>query len=240
MTALISDIDTVLTTTRAVRKRLDFDRPVSDEVIEECLSLAQQATMGSNQEDWRFVAVRDPALKRDLAELYRDVWKQTVEVPLQSGEAATVARLAPDVRDDPTEQDRQQRVLDSVKYLVDRLEQVPVIVFACSSKPPPTEPLGHRTSGYYGSIFPIVWSFQLALRSRGLGSVLATAAVFHADEIARLLALPADTQPIAMVPVAHTVGLDFKPATRLAVGEILRWDRWNGDSGRQGADESSQ
>ena len=227
MPKLISDIDEVLTTTRAVRRHLDFDRPVERETIEECLRLAQQATMGSNQEDWRFVAVTEPARKLEIAELYRDVWDQTVEIPLKEGRPDTVDRLDPGVRGDPAQRARQQRVLTSVKYLVDRLERVPVLVFACSAKPLPATVLGDRASGYYGSIFPIAWSFQLALRSRGLGSVMATAIVFHAERLAEMLELPADTHPITMIPVAYSDKLDFKPAYRRPLDEILRWERWD-------------
>ncbi len=226
MPKLIPDIDEVLTTTRAVRRRLDFDRPVERETVEECLRLAQQATMGSNLEDWRFVAVTEAKRKAQMAELYRDVWDQTVEIPLRERRSDTVARLDPEVRGDPAGQARQKRVLASVKYLVDNLERVPVLVFPCSAKPVPTTPLGDRASGYYGSIIPIAWSFQLALRSRGLGSVHATAIVYHAQPLAEILELPEGTHPILMIPVAYTDNLDFKPAPRRPLQEILRWERW--------------
>lgn len=226
MSALIHDVDAVLTTTRAVRYRMDFDRPVESEVIEECLALAQQATMGSNQEDWRFVAVTEPTRKLAIAELYRDIWVQTVERPLADRKSATVARLDPSERADRSAQDRQRRVLASVKYLADNLERVPVLMFVLSAKPVPTHVLGDRASGYYGSIFPIAWSLQLALRSRGLGSVLATAIVYHADRLRGLLELPDGTHPITMIPIGYTKGLDFRPAARGPVSDILRWESW--------------
>lgn len=226
MTKLIADIDEVLSTTRAVRFRMDLDRPVERDVIEECLRLAQQSTMGSNLEDWRFVAVTDADTKSRIAEIYQDVWLKTVEEPLAQGEAATVTRLAPDVRDDDESKQRQERTLRSVKYLVDRLERVPVLVFACSAKPIPDTVLGNKASGYYGSIFPIAWSFQLACRSRGLGTVMATAIVYHADKLIKILELPEGTHPISMIPVGYSKGLDFKAAKRLPVEDILRWERW--------------
>jgi nitroreductase len=223
---LIADIDEVLTTTRSVRRKLDFERRVEREVIEECLTLAQQATMGSNQEDWRFVAVTEPERKARIASLYREVWDETVEIPLRERRPDTVARLDPGERGTPAEQARQQRILASVKYLVDNLERVPVLVFVCSAKPVPKTPLGDRTSGYYGSIMPIAWSFQLALRSRGLGSVMATAIVLKAAELSDLLELPEGTNPITMLPVAYTKTLEFKRAPRLPVDRILHWERW--------------
>ncbi|WP_328345984.1 nitroreductase family protein [Micromonospora sp. NBC_00421] len=106
---VITDIDEVLTTTRAVRRRMDLDRPVGRAVIEECLRLAQQAPMGSNLEDWRIVAVDDPTLKRQLSQLYTEIWDATVAQPLAGGEAATTARLSPSVRADPQAQARQHR-----------------------------------------------------------------------------------------------------------------------------------
>lgn len=223
-TPVIAGIDEVLTTTRAVRRRLDFSRPVGRDVVEECLRLAQQAPMGSNLEDWRAVAVDDPALKAQLAALYTEVWFQTVEGPLASGEDATTTRLSPDVRPDEVSRDRQQRILNAVKYLVDHLEDVPVLVVLCSTKPLPERPVGGATSGYYGSIFPFAWSFQLALRSRGLGSVMATALAHKATKVQQVLGLPDDWRPITLVPVAYTKGLDFRPAARGDLADIVFWN----------------
>jgi nitroreductase len=222
--AVITDIDEVLTTTRAVRRRMDFNRPVERSVVEDCLRLAQQAPMGSNLEDWRAVAVDDPGLKARLAELYTEVWHQTVEGPLASGEAATTTRLSPDVRGDEVSRDRQARILSGVKYLVDHLAEVPVLVILCSTKPIPERPVGGATSGYYGSVFPFAWSFQLALRSRGLGSVMATAMAHKATKVQQLLGLPEDWRPITLLPVAYTTGLDFRPATRADLSEVAFWN----------------
>ncbi|MFT4008967.1 MAG: nitroreductase family protein [Nocardioidaceae bacterium] len=224
MTAVIRDVDQLLTTTRAVRRRMDFDRPVERSVIEECVRLAQQAPMGSNLEDWRVVAVDDPALKAGIAELYQEVWVETVEGPLTRGEAATVARLSPTIRADDVAADRQQRILDGVKYLCDRLDRVPVLLIVCSKKAQPERPLGGTASGYYGSIFPFAWSIQLALRSRGLGSVMATAIAHKAFKVQQLLNLPDRWRPITMLPVGYTLGLDFRAATRAPVHEVLSWN----------------
>lgn len=222
--AVITDVDEVLTTTRAVRYRMDFDRPVDRGVVEECLRLAQQAPMGSNLEDWRIVAVDDPALKRKLAELYTEVWYDTVERPLASGDAATTERLSPSVRPDPESRARQHRILRAVKYLVDHLERVPVLVILCSTKPIPTNAVGGTASGYYGSIFPFAWSFQLALRSRGLGSVMATALAHKARKVQSVLGLPDDWRPITLLPVAYTKGLEFRPAARADLSQVAFWN----------------
>ncbi|GHJ15982.1 MULTISPECIES: nitroreductase family protein [unclassified Micromonospora] len=223
-TAVITDIDEVLTTTRAVRHRMDFDRPVGRAVVEECLRLAQQAPMGSNLEDWRAVAVDDPALRRKLSELYTEIWYETVERPLAGGEAATTTRLSPAVRGDPSAQARQHRVLAAVKHLVDHLAEVPVLVVLCSTKPIPERPVGGAASGYYGSIFPFAWSFQLALRSRGLGSVLATAMAHRATRVRAVLGLPDGWRPVTLIPVAYTKGLAFRPAARADLADVAFWN----------------
>jgi nitroreductase len=224
MTAVITDVDQLLTTTRAVRRRMDFDRPVERSIIEDCVRMAQQAPMGSNLEDWRVVAVDDVALKQAIAGLYQEVWVETVEGPLARGEAATMARLSPTVRTEGAAADRQQRILDGVKYLCDRLDRVPVILIVCSKKAQPERPLGGTASGYYGSIFPFAWSIQLALRSRGLGSVMATAIAHKATKIQQLLELPDEWRPITMLPVGYTLGLEFRAATRAPVQQVLSWN----------------
>jgi len=223
---VISDIDEVLTTTRTVRKRLDFSKKVPAEVIEECLLMAQQASVGSNKEDWKFVVVTDDLMKKKIAELYQQVWDETVATPLSKGDAATVERLSPTVRKSEEDQNRQSRILEGVKYLVDNLEKVPGILIACSSAPIPRKSMGGGASGYYGSIFPFVWSFQLALRSRGVGSVLATAIAHKADELAELLGLPEGCNVITMVPFAYSKGTEFKKGARVPISSICRWESW--------------
>lgn len=222
---LLADVDVVLNTTRAVRQRLDFERPVERDVIEECLLMAQQASVGSNKEDWRFVIVTEAEVKRSIAALYRQVWDETVAVPLATGHAATVARLSPSIRDSEEDKKRQIKILNGVKYLVDNLEKVPAIMFACSVAPTPSQPLGGDASGYYGSIFPFIWSFQLALRSRGMGSVLATAIAHKASEAGVVLNLPVGCHVIAMVPFAYTKGIRFSKGARGSLDSIVRWDK---------------
>lgn len=221
---VITDVDELLTTTRAVRRRLDFSRPVGRATVEQCLRLAQQAPMGSNLEHWRIVCVDDPGLKHRLSELYTEVWFETVEGPLSRGESATVTRLAPTTRPDPESAARQQRILSGVKFLADHLAEVPVLVVLCSIKPIPEHVVGGAASGYYGSIFPFAWSFTLALRSRGLGSVMATALAHKAPEVRATLGLPDDWQPITLLPVAYTKGLDFQPAARAPLSDVAFWN----------------
>lgn len=197
--------DELLSTTRAVRKRLDLERPVERDVVLGCLRLAVQAPTGSNRQTWRWLVVTDAEKKRRLAELYR-----------AGGE--DYLRMSRAKATDP----QTIRVYESALHLVDTLHRVPVLVIPCILGRPPEG----NAAGFFGSIFPAVWSFQLALRSRGLGSTLTTLHLHHEAEAAELLGVPDDVTQVGLLPVAYTIGTDFKPAKRPPVEEITYWDGW--------------
>jgi nitroreductase len=202
---VFSDIDQVLSTTRAVRKRLDLDRPVEPSVITECLRLAAQAPTGGNIQNWRFVVVTDPDKRAAIGEYYRQGAADYL--------AAGMARASTD---------EQRRVAQSSVYLMENLGRVPVHVLACVKGRPPA---GNQ-AGFYGSIMPAVWSFALALRSRGLGSVWTTLHLAHESEVAQLLGIPDNVTQVALLPVAYTVGLDFRPAARQPIEKFTYWNRY--------------
>jgi nitroreductase len=211
----VTVIDELLTTTRAVRKRLDLDRPVPPDVIDECLALAVQAPTGSNAQHWRFVVVTDADKRAALAEIYRRVWKryardQEAALASISGERAI----------------QQRRVLDSANYLAENMHRVPVHVIPCVLGR--IDAAGHSAewAGLLGSIFPAVWSFQLALRSRGLGSSLTTLHLYGETEAAKILGIPDTVTQVALLPVAYTTGDGFKPAARRPAAEVTYWNSW--------------
>ena len=202
--------DELLSTTRAVRKRLDLTRPVEREVLEECLGLAQQAPTGSYAQDWSFVVVTDPEKREGLAELWR-----------QGGEKY-LARI-----DNPTEiPGMMGRVLDGVFHLRDHLHEVPVHVIPCIQGR--TEGKGvFMQASRWGSIMPAAWSFMLAARSRGLGTVWTTFHLAHEQEAAELLGIPYDeVMQAALIPVAYTLGTEFKPGVRAPLDTFVHWDTW--------------
>jgi nitroreductase len=206
----LAETDRLLSTTRAVRKRLDLARPVPREVVLDCLRLAQQAPTGSNSQGWRWLMVDDAGLRRGLAALYKkaaDAYLELARANLGSAEAQT------------------QRVYDSAFWLVDHLAEVPLHAIPCLLGRAPAGPTIAGAS-YYGSIFPSVWSFQLALRSRGLGSALTTLHLVHEREAAELLGVDFEqlTQ-VALLPVAYTRGTEFRPAARPAPDTIVSWNR---------------
>jgi nitroreductase len=207
----LKTVDHLLSTTRAVRKRLDLERPVEPEVIEECLRLAIQAPTGGNSQGWRWIVVTDADHRAAIADAYRETW-----VPYREASRANTA-----------DADRQQlRVIDSASYLADHLHEVPVHVIPCISG----RQLGNGTlieaAGVFGSIYPAVWSFQLALRSRGLGSAFTTLHLPRADAVAERLGIPEHVTQTALIPVAYFTGDDFRPADRRPVEEITYWNGW--------------
>ena len=205
----LAQTDALLSTTRAVRKRLDLDREVPDDVLLECLQLAVQAPTGSNRQGWRWMVVRDPEKKEALADIYRRVGGDYLAEAAKTTESGT----------------QTARVMDSANYLAQNLGKVPVMVI----------PLiigrledGNTNSaaGLFGSIIPAMWSFQLALRSRGLGSCYTTLHLGAEAEAAELLGIPEHMSQAGLLPVAYTKGTDFKAASRAPVEEITYLDTY--------------
>lgn len=205
--------DALLSTTRAVRKRLDMDRPVERSVIMDCLDLSQQAPTGSNKQGWRWIVVTDAEKRKVLGELYRR----------GVGDYLTTAKAL--AEDRGAAQDA--RVFDSAQYLAHRMQDVPVHVIPCIEAGHILVDAPRRTMiGLGGSIFPAIWSFQLALRARGLGSCLTTLHLAYDKEVADLLGIPETMAQIALLPVAYTKGMDFKPAKRGPIDDIVHWESW--------------
>jgi nitroreductase len=181
--------DRLLSTTRAVRKRLDLGRPVERGVVLDCLRVATQAPTGGNTQRWRWVVVDDAAARAGLADLYR-----RSSGPYLSAGRATIEQAG---RHD------MDRILDSSDYLAEHLHEVPVHVIPCVLDRLPEPSSVMDTAGYYGSILPAVWSFMLALRSRGLGSAWTTLHLAHEREAAQLLGIPDTVTQVALIPVAY-------------------------------------
>ena len=204
--------DELLSTTRAVRKRLDFDKPVPREIVEECIGLSQQAPTGTNSQGWRWIVIDDADKRAALAEIYRKAAGPYL---------AHQAELAEQANDKQT-----KRVLESATFLADNLQNAPVHVIPClQGRPPEGTPL-MGLAAMMASIFPAVWSFQLSLRARGLGSCLTSLHLAHEQEAAELLGIPSDVMQTALLPVGFTKGLDFKRANRPPASSITHWNAW--------------
>ncbi|WP_422749275.1 nitroreductase family protein [Mycobacterium sp. WMMD1722] len=207
-------VDELLTTTRSVRKRLDFDTPVPREILMECLEIALQAPTGSNAQGWQWVFVEDPAKKRALADIYAANATPYLDLPKpQRG----------DIRDE-----QMDAVMSSAKYLNEHFHEAPVLMIPCLEGRPDGAPAG-MTASYWGSLLPAVWSFMLALRSRGLGSAWTTLHLMGDGEkqAAELLGIPFESYAQGgLFPIAYTKGTDFKKAKRLPAAQLSHWDSW--------------
>lgn len=207
----LASVDHLLTTTRSVRKRLDFTRPVPLETIEECIEIALQAPSGSNAQGWSFMVITDPAKKKAIADYYREFFSVYAKTPQRQYPA-----------DDPRA-GQADKVRDSATYLSDHMEEAPVLVIPCIQGRPSG---AGSQAGFWGSILPAAWSFMLALRSRGLGTAWTTIHLVHEKEVAELLGIPENVSQAVLFPVAYFKGDDFKKASRVPARQVTHWDTW--------------
>jgi nitroreductase len=204
--------DELLTTTRSVRRRLDLDRPVPVDLVREALEVALQAPTGSNAQTWHWIIITDAGKRQAIAELYARSFAR-----YRASGARTYA--------DPTRQSVQHRVASSADYLAEHMGEVPVLVIgAIFTGAEDFEP-GNQ-AGLWGSLLPAAWSLQLALRARGLGSAWTTLHLAYEREIAQLLGIPPRVRQGVLLPVAYTVGTDFRPAHRAPLDDVLHINAW--------------
>ena len=210
------DAQTILTTTRSVRKRLDFDRPVPRELLLECLEVAVQAPTGSNSQGWQFIVITDANKKQVIGELYRKSWYAY---------AATGGRR---YAKDDLRREQLPRVASSAQYLADRMHEVPVMVIPCIEGRVDSPGVANLDmAGLYGSIIPAAWSFMLAARDRGVVGSWTTLHLRYELEVAELLGIPYEryTQA-ALLAMGFSTGGEFKPAQRIPLDGIVHWENW--------------
>lgn len=213
--------DQMLATTRSVRKRLDFSRPVEPEVIRECLELALQAPTGGNRQGWQFMVVTDAETRRALGDIYRKGWAHYRAMPINRPEALAVLQAR-----DPARAETLGRIVQSSDYLAEHIHEAPVLVIPCI-KGRPEGIAAVDQAGFWGSILPAAWSFMLAARMRGLGTSWTSVHLYFEREAAELLTIPYErVTQAALIPVAYTRGTDFKPAQREPLETVAHWERW--------------
>ncbi|QUR66532.1 nitroreductase family protein [Mycobacterium spongiae] len=213
--ALNLSVDEVLTTTRSVRKRLDLDKPVPRAVLMECLELALQAPTGSNAQGWQWVFVEDAEKRKAIADIYLTNARGYLSMP------------APEYPEGDTRGDRMGPVRDSATYLAEHMHEVPVLMIPCLQGRADEAPL--FSASFWASLFPAVWSFCLALRSRGLGSCWTTLHLLGEGErqAAEVVGIPYDQYSQGgSFPIAYTKGTDFRPAKRLPAESLTHWNSW--------------
>jgi nitroreductase len=209
--------DEVLTTTRSVRKRLDFDRPVARETVMEALEVAQQAPTGSNSQGWHWIIVEDAAKKQALADIYARNFEKYAKT------ARSNSYVEGDMR-----YDQKEKITESATFLTENFHRVPMMLIPCIEGNLDKAP-AFRAASSWGSLLPGVWSFMLALRERGMGSAWTTIHLIDGGdaEAAELLGIPhPDVTQAGLFPIAYTVGTEFKLAKRLPLEQSVHWDTW--------------
>lgn len=212
MTSASDDAFHVLRTTRSVRRRLDFERPVEPEVLEQCIDAAVQAPTGLNREAWRFLVLTEPEPKQAVAELYRRSFSTLAEQWQQAP--------PPGWGDVEPPQERATYV-----GLAERLHEMPALVLVYSlGKPDSQDPAALLS--YYGSVLPAAWSLMLALRARGLGTTWTTLLARESAAVAVALGVPEDVTQTVLLPVAWTRDATLRPAERKPAREVTYWNAW--------------
>jgi nitroreductase len=212
------DPDQLLSTTRAVRKRLDLTRDVPDELIRECVAQAMQAPSGSNMMSMQFVVVKDEAKRKAIGEVYRQCY-----AIYSSMDGIYIGSIDKGTEDANAQ---QKRSASSADYLGEHMGDVPALVLAVTAGrlegAPPM-----MSASMLGNILPATWSFMLAARARGLGTAWTTIHLMMEQQVAEIVGIPfAEVQQVCLSPLAYTVGTDFKPASRPDPDSIIHWNNW--------------
>lgn len=219
MPLLPLDADQLLTTTRAVRKRLDFSRPVDDQLIRECVEVAMQSPSGSNNMTMQFVIVKDEAKRTAIGEVYRqcyDIYRSLDGVYIGSID-----------KGGEDENRQQQRSANSADFLAEHMGDAPVLVLACNRGSRVEGAPAMMAASMMGNVLPAMWSFMLAARARGLGTAWTTVHLMMEQQVADILGIPFESvQQVCLSPLAHTVGTNFSPAARPPADSIIHWDAW--------------
>jgi nitroreductase len=211
--------DELLSTTRAVRKRLDFERPVADDLIRECVEIAMQSPSGSNNMTMGFVVVKDEAKRRAVGEIYRQCYE--IYKTLDGVYVGSIVKPTDD------ENAQQARVKDSADYLGEHMGEAPALVIGCNVGARLDNVPALMAASMAGNVLPAMWSFMLAARARGLGTAWTTVHLMMEQAVADVLGIPfGEVQQLCLSPLAHTRGTDFRPALRPPADSVIHWDGW--------------
>jgi len=199
------DVFEIMGTTRAMR-RLKPD-PVPDALVNKILEAGICAANGGNSQRWRFIVIKDPAIKKAVQVVYKRAFDEIVGPRYKSS--------APPPGSDAAKYKRQH---DAVEYLTDHYHEAPVWIVACIAEEKPT-----RWSG--ASIYPAVQNMLLAARALGLGSTLTTRHLFFEEDAEKALGLPEGVHSYAILPIGYPMGR-FGPVGRGKLADFVYQDKW--------------
>ena len=207
----LEQTDRLMMTTKQVRKRLDLTRAIPIDVVLRCIDVASRAPIGGNMQINRWLLVDDPDIKQGLAECYRAMGTDYLNAGVEQVKAAGSDSV-------------QKRVVESSVYLLDHLHEVPMMIIPIRMGRPDNTTFGQAT--FWGSVTPGVWSLQMALRSRGIGTAWTTLHLYEEQRACTLLGLPDDVTQIALLPAAFYSGDVFSPSARRPAHEITYLNSW--------------
>jgi len=200
------DFFEILGTTRSMR-RLKPD-PVPDELIKQILEAGTAAANGGNTQKWRFLVIKDPAIKKAVQVWYKKAFDEVV--------GPRYASSAPPPGVTP---DRYGRQHGAVEYLTEHFHEAPVWIVACLEDGP------NPNRGAGASIYPAVQNMLLAIRALGLGSTLTTRHLLHEKEAEAALGLPPGVHSYAILPIGYPMG-KFGPVGRGKLSDFVFQDKW--------------
>ncbi|MFK7913378.1 MAG: nitroreductase family protein [Pseudomonadales bacterium] len=201
----LAAVDEILSTARSVRRKLDFERPMDEQELLDCINVATQAPVGLGGENWRFVVATQSPQKQAIAQIYRNVLE---EIQQRHGLALKPTQHA----------------------LADRLHEIPAMILVCVEGQPADQET-HSQVGFYGSILPAAWSLMLALRARNIGCTWTSLLASRPTEVAQALGIPGAVTQTVMLPIGYTKGAVLRRAKRRDAAEITYWNRWGNTCG---------
>jgi nitroreductase len=207
-------LDQAMETQRAIR-RLKPD-PVDDEIVLRLIEYALKAPTGSNGQNWEFIIVKDPKVKKELARINRQVWRLYGRVGLRR------------TQNDP----KRRKIIKAVLWQADHFEEAPVILVACLKGW--YIPFMHLSATtYFGSIYPAIQNLLLAARAINLGAALTTIPIWTLIAARKALGLPWKITPCAVIPLGWPMG-HYGPTTRKAVHEVVSFNHYGNRLNKQG------
>ena len=203
-------LDEAIYNCRAMRK-LKTDE-VPEELLIKLVDAARQAPSGSNTQNSRWIVVRNPGIKRQLAALNRRYAEPYIRPSLE-GNLGT-RQLSPD---------KHRRQLQAVMWQIEHMHEIPALIVACFDYPEKVAGPGiYRAAS---SVWPGVQNLLLTARALGLGAAPTTLALRDQDAVREILDLPETFAALCLIPVGYPMG-NFGPVTRRPLSEIIRFDRW--------------
>jgi nitroreductase len=184
--------------------------PVPDEVIWAILDAAVRGPSGGNRQDWAWVVVTDPEIKRQVAEWYREGWDHAY------GQRREQILAAP-----PAADGLSRRSFLAAEHLARHIEEAPVWIF-----PVLRHAAGSGNPRLGASIYGAVQHLILAARAFGVGTTLTTLYSRHEDELRPLLGLPGDALTMGLLPLGYPARGRWAQPRRRPLGEVVHWNRW--------------